>query len=76
MTPQEFIDSQKGVTRRHLHDGKVYVIRDVWTLDASKPSGYRLVTCQYATKKNGVKTWVNCPEGVMFSEIEPFEAAA
>jgi hypothetical protein len=77
MTPQEFIESQKGITRRHDHDGSVYVTRDVWALDPSRVSGFKLVTCQYATKDEvGDTIWADCREGVAFSEIEPFEDAA
>ncbi|PDT82924.1 hypothetical protein [Sinorhizobium sp. BJ1] len=60
-----------GEERRHKHEGSLYRIRDVWGDDG------RLVRCEYATKTDGGSTvWFPCREGVLFSEIEPFEKAA
>jgi hypothetical protein len=74
MSPEEFIASQKGKIRKHKNEGSTYIIRDVWALDSSRNLGFRLVTCQYATKNSdGKKVWVNCREGARFDEIEPFE---
>lgn len=56
-------------------DGHTYKIRDVWTYGCGG-DGSRLITCQYAVKQpDGRVAWFDCPEGVDFADIEPFEVA-
>ncbi len=77
MTAEEFIKSQEGVERGHETEHGVFIIRDRWVLDASRPSGFRLDTCEYAVKdETGATVWKPCAEGVHFSDIEPFERVA
>ncbi len=63
-----------GAERRHEHDGKVYRIRDVWSV-SNRLNGRVLARCEYATKegRRGQTVWHPCREGVSFAEIEPFE---
>lgn len=73
---QAFIDCQKGVERRQEWNGGVYIIRDVWVLDETRPRGYRLERCEYAVKgADGRKVWKPCAEGVSFFDIEWFEVS-
>ena len=77
ISAEEFIKSQENEVRRYETPHGVFEIRDRWELDADRPSGFRLVTCEYAVKDDaGNKVWKPCREGVSFSEIEPFERAA
>lgn len=74
MTAAEFIKSQEGVERRYETEHGVFVIRDLWVLDASNPYGFRFGTCQFAVRGNdGATVWKPCAEGSQFSDIEPFE---
>lgn len=65
-----------GEERRHEYEGDVFIIRDVWVKDARRPSGERLMRCEYKTRVDGKIVWKPCYEGVLFSDIEPFEKAA
>lgn len=63
-----------GAERVYNDNGSVYVIRDLWAEDASRPSGVRLERCEYKTKDfEGKVHWKPCREGVLFSDIEPYE---
>ena len=65
-----------GEERRHEYEGKVFIIRDVWVKDANRPSGERLLHCEYKTKVGRKAVWKPCFEGVLFADIEPFGKAS
>lgn len=46
-----------------------YVLRDVFDGDEFK-------SCEYAVKDGDAVIWHSCPEGVMFTDIAPFERVA
>lgn len=55
--------------RRHETEQGVYIIRDL------QDEGERFTGCEYAVKaEGGGEIWKPCAEGVLFSEIEPYEA--
>lgn len=67
-----------GEPRIYTVDAGTFIIRDVKEMYAS-PEGFktRRLGCEYAINDGqGGSLWKPCGEGVLFSEIEPFEAAA
>ena len=66
-TPRRF-----SIAEQARWKGATYVIRDVLTHDRHF-AGF----CQFKTRRqDGVIVWKPCPEGVEFSQIEPFEIEA
>lgn len=54
--------------RRYRVNGRLYVVRDVGIAG-------RFLGCEYAQRNpNGSTRWVQCREGVAFSEIKPLRA--
>lgn len=63
--------------RRYWKGSALYVIRDIWQRSPGRPSGVRLMRCEYAMRNpNGSKKWVRCIEGVEFSAIQPLRYRA
>lgn len=56
--------------RRHVTEYGVYLIRD------QQDEKGRFAGCEYAVKSDDGEIWKPCAEGVLFSDIEPYEARA
>jgi hypothetical protein len=55
------------------HDGRVYIIRDVWSDGGNVcRKGLNFLHCQYAVVREDILEWRACGEGVMFADIEPY----
>ena len=61
------MDTMRPDEHHQVWEGGLYVMRDVWRINGT------LVTCQYKQKIDGIDVWVDCPEGVMFADIKPYE---
>ncbi|MBQ0707852.1 hypothetical protein [Ochrobactrum sp. AP1BH01-1] len=56
--------------RRHETEQGIYLIRDV------QDEAGRFAGCEYAVKSDDGTVWKPCAEGVLFADIEPYEARA
>ncbi len=54
--------------RRYDTEQGVYLIRD------QMDEAGRFAGCEYAVKSDDGTVWKPCAEGVLFSDIEPYEA--